>query len=148
MGNIALEWVRAQNRLVARVIVLIELARYLGLFWVMEQPGSSVILGHEKFWRRRRRLGTKYIHTWMMAFGGDTPKGTLFYGDAPWLGNLGARMAKEDLKSPAHLKVSVHTIGSTGIPRTCGGPGLKATQAYPTPFGMEVALQAYSTRPG
>ena len=48
MGNESYPRVLAANGLVSRVSLLLQLATAVGSTWLLEQPGSSLIFGHDR----------------------------------------------------------------------------------------------------
>ena len=124
-GNIDLEYVALNNRLVARVVLLLRLAVALGVYWIVEQPVCSLLNIHPKLARAAKGLGLKRVFLWMKAFGGNRPKGTHLWGGAPYMTDLSRTMTKERLRSSKELQISVKYHDSKGQARVAGGKDLK-----------------------
>ena len=133
--------VRWNNRLVSRLMILLELVRFLGLFWILEQPQSSIILEHPKFNKRLKRLGTRQKFLWMQCYGGESPKPTILYGDSKGLAKLGANRT-----TLTKSILEVTTQNERG--QISGGKDLQGTQAYPLLLGLDVALAHFSSVTG
>jgi len=139
LGDREQQRVRWNNRLVSRLLILLQFARYLGLFWILEQPASSLILEHPKFNRRTKRLGARQTFLWMRSYGAESPKPTVLYGDSPGLRKLGTTL--KNLPDVPTSTATVTVKDKKG--RVCGGPDLQSTQAYPLLFGLEVAASHF-----
>lgn len=134
--------VAANNRLVSRILFLIELAVFWGCFWLLEQPASSVLEQHPKFQKRRRRLGVQQVFLWMKSYGANSPKPTVLYGNAPYIDALRTCLQRWQVVSDARLNITNKSVDPiTGETKVSGGCGLKATQAYPPLFGVTVAQE-------
>jgi len=130
LGDEGQSSVRFNNRLVSRLVVLLKLARYLGVFWIIEQPSSSLLFEHPKLARAAKQLGTKTQDIWMRNFGSESRKRTRLWGDTPAIASLGGKLEDRTKQS---VQVSVQCSGGV-----TGGKDLKATQAYPSLFGLSV----------
>ena len=97
LGFTSVECVAAQNRLVKRVVLLLRFVVCMGLFWILEQPTSSILQDHPTFQRNAKRLGKKQAFLWMRCFGAATPKGTQLWGNAPWLKKTQRKLRKSEL---------------------------------------------------
>ena len=138
LGFTSVECVAAQNRLVKRVVLLLRFVVCMGLFWILEQPTSSILQDHPTFQRNAKRLGKKQAFLWMRCFGAATPKGTQLWGNAPWLKKTQRKLRKSELLGDETLKVVKYTKKADGSKSVSGDSGLKATQSYPPLFGAAI----------
>ncbi len=71
--------VRVGNLLAARAICLLLIASAKAIFWVMEQPGTSLMYLHPLFQRLLAIVDVKQYRLNMSDYGGDTKKPTILY---------------------------------------------------------------------
>ena len=71
--------VQIGNLLAARAICLLLIASATGIFWVMEQPGTSLMYLHPLFQRLLKLVDVKQYRMNMSDYGGDTLKPTILY---------------------------------------------------------------------
>ncbi len=122
------------NRMVARVALLLMVLHCRAAAWILEQPGSSLMLHHPRLQYLKGRLPWHEVRTSMGAFGAPTPKATVLYASDEWALALGR-------KQPQGLK-SEGVVKKIAKGRVQGGPRLKATQEYPDGYG-EAVLRAW-----
>ena len=67
------------NTLCARTLVLMLLCSCKGIFWALEQPGTSTMEWHPCFQYMLRLLTVRRLKFRMSRFGGPTPKPTILY---------------------------------------------------------------------
>ncbi len=145
-GNPDSFYVRSQNALVCRLLVLCALCIKRGVFWVIEQPVSTIMFEYAPFKRFLQRhaplIKTARLH--MGAFGLLAEKQTVLLGTAPHVEQLTRAMSttdKHDLRERADAVRTVHTkFDVVGRRRVQGTRDLKSTQAYPLQFGAAHAL--------
>lgn len=140
-GDESRKTVRQGNAQVWRMLFLILFTLGLQAEFIIEQPTSSVMIHHPalKFLKRiLRALGRQLgrTHTWLGMYGANSRKGVQLFSNAKWVSKLKVKL--DTKKAFSDKTVSRHYLCPLGIVRTCGGPGLKATQAYPPRFGDRV----------
>jgi hypothetical protein len=132
--------VQRQNILVARMCYLLALCWARGVHFIIEQPASSVMMKHPRLVKFFKRLGDAIEHIYLElgSFCLDMKKGTTLSGWAPHLSNMAGTMTPLErfwLRDGGH-QVETHTrVVKEGKAKVYGGKDLKATQAYPMPFG-------------
>ena len=77
--------VQSQNRLVSRICHLLHLCWTRGVFWVLEQPKSSVLFQHRRFKKTMKLHGATAIDMDMGAYGGPSVKESVLVGTAPYM---------------------------------------------------------------
>lgn len=60
LGDPGSAYITSQNKIVARVVLMIKIAGYFGAHWVVEQPSSSIMDLHPTFARLRRMKKVKH----------------------------------------------------------------------------------------
>ena len=148
LGNQENENVVRQNHLVSRVCYLVALAWKRGLYFIIEQPSSSVMWEHPRLRKLLERINRKMgIHTANIHLGCFTleqPKEVTLQGNAPHIQRLSRRMTTEEralMRDNGHRKpTATHWVSKDGKKRSRGSEDLKATQSYPTGFGCHHAL--------
>ncbi len=142
-GDTTREAVVSQNALVERLVLRLEILTLRGVYWIIEQPATSVMYQYPALRDCLRRHGcTEPCVLDMGAYGGTSQKPTHLVGTAPYLGKL-ARRCDPQLK----LRLAVEGVQTTtrwldadGRLRCQGTAALKGTQAYPEGFGAAHAL--------
>ena len=140
LGDPDNENVQRQNVLVARMCYLLALCWARGVYFIIEQPSSSVMMKHPRLVKFFKRLGgaIEHIYLELGSFCLDMKKGTTLSGWAPHLCNMAGAMTPLErfwLRDGGH-QIQTHTRAvKEGKTRVYGGKDLKATQSYPMPFG-------------
>ena len=142
-GDVTSSAIVAQNALAERVAFLLALCSSRGVYWIVEQPASSVLWNYPAIRQRLQEDGLMHPTVLDMgAFGGSSVKPTHLWGTAPYLAKL-ARTCD----GPQRLQLRVEgvqtthrSVDSTGRRRCQGTRDLKGTQAYPWGFGAAHAL--------
>ena len=133
--------VRNANRIVRRVLVILNILVRRSVFFIIEQPAGSLLWRMPGVRRIARSVQIKNIK-WQRRF--------------VWLGHYGHRIAKPselqgvfpDLQNILPSKrpqqksaIGIYKMwrGATGKVRVCGCPGLKSTEHYPDQFCKAVA---------
>ena len=134
----------------ARCVLLCRLAHELGLTYILEQPLSSVMNYAPRFQQLMRETVVwmaSPVH--MGSYGGDSQKSLKLFSNRQWVGQLVTKLPAGFTAVGAQTTRAYQD--ASGTPRVTGGPGLKASQAYPRRFGDAVA-KVYSrnspSRPG
>jgi len=120
------------------MILILILLDGMGIFWVVEQPGGSMMQNYGRFeWFIRNRVVYRH-HIHMKDFGGESPKPTWLYSNMPWINQI-------DQHKPQHLvdrprKALVNTWKNADGKSCCSGnSNTKSSQAYPIFFGEALA---------
>ena len=135
------EWkpsVKAANIMVARMVLVKYLLEAKRIFWILEQPQSSIQIEHDRlqeFVANMSAAGTpvRKAFTWMGAFHAETAKGSFLYSTHPDVSKF-ARDLPENFAPNRHDVYRV-SIDKAGRARVCGGADLKGTQGYTREFG-------------
>lgn len=151
LGNLESPYIRAQNALISRVCYIIVLAMKRGVYWIIEQPDSSIVWQHPLM----ARVLSRYSHLIseargeMGAFSLETPKASVFKGTAPYLSELARRMSPEErniLRTRlAKTETTKQYIDGKGKKRCVGTAALKSTQCYSFNFGLAHALAYFNS---
>ena len=133
---------KSQNRLVSRMCHLLWLCLHRRVFWIIEQPDSSVM---SRYPRLARLLAAhRYVSAElsMGAYGGPTKKGTVLFGTSPNILSLAktcSELDKQDIAaSSSGICVTRYVVTTDNKRRSTGGPDLRQTQSYPIGFGAAV----------
>lgn len=111
------------------------------MWYIIEQPHSTLMYGYPAFVAFRQRYPSAgFGRLDMGAYGGECPKATLLFGNAPYLGRFCRRMTPEERRGLEAVQTSVRYVDSAGRVRSTGTKELKATQAYPLEFGAAHAV--------
>ncbi len=145
-GDFCQRGVVAQNALIERLILALELCTLRGVVWVLEQPASSCLWRHPAMLECMQRHG---LSPWLLdmgAFGGTSQKPTRLVGTAPYLGTLTQRCCP-GLK----LRLQIEGVQTTtrwedhdGKKKCQGTAALKGTQQYPEGWGAAHAVAYHS----
>jgi hypothetical protein len=149
LGKTYIDNIAAQNALVGRLCYIIALATKRNVYWVIEQPSSSLMWNHPRLERLMAKLGQTISQAFleMGAWHMLCRKDTFLKGHAPHLEQMQRRMSS---KQKMWMKTNGHKINlatrregkSTG-----DEDGLKASQSYPLLFGIDHALAYKSLLP-
>ena len=111
-----------------------------GLWWTLEQPTSSLLYLHPVFASAAARLKLERAFLWMKSYGSHSPKGTVLWGNAPYLHDMARSLPRAELAADPDSQVTIRSLDHDGHERVQGGSDLKSTQAYPPRFGLVLAL--------
>ena len=103
---------------------LILLCALRGVYYIVENPQSSVYQHHPSVARTYALLGTRRIHSWLGHFGNPMPKPVYFWNNLP--GNISRKIHG---KKPQKTKEGKHWQ-KQGKGWT-GGKALESTKEYP-----------------
>ena len=120
--------------MVSRVVLLLHIMIAKNVFFVLEQPSSSVMQFHPRLQQLFSRFRLYKCFTWLGAFGGGSPKPTVLNSAHDFVLRLYRPLDREQLFSHGHL-MTKHYVDATGAKRCTGGSHLKLSQAYPRGFG-------------
>jgi len=145
-GNLNSHYVCSQNALVTRLSLLLQLCNLRGVFYIIEQPHSTIMWQHPDL---KRVLEDKQhpvfrVHMDLGAWSLDNQKPTTLVGTAPWLPQLERRMTPTERLAlqlnDARVETAVKYEDKRGIKRCQGTSALKSTQSYSMNFGSAHAL--------
>jgi hypothetical protein len=145
-GNLRSHYIRSQNALVTRLSLLLQLCNLRGVFYIIEQPHSTIMWDHPDLKRvlEDARHPVFRVDMDLGAWSLDNQKPTTLVGTAPWLPQLGRRMSQSErlaLKmNDARVETAVKYQDKKGIKRCHGSAALKSTQSYSMNFGAAHAL--------
>lgn len=105
LGDETKDLVRLQNILVSRIVKMLYYCVANNIYWVIEQPVSSCMLWHPRLAAAARHIGLRRVFFWQRAYGAESPKGTLLFGNAPWLERMCIQIDKAKLCTPTHLQI-------------------------------------------
>lgn len=149
LGNRREPLTEEANTMAARVALLLAFAACCLVWFIHEQPLSSLLPVTKFFlWSKNVLRGTlqglwREVFTWLGAYGHETWKPTQLLSNAPWSAGLYKALTREQrfLLKPdtgvRHLPADPTTLRR----RIAGASGLKSSQAYPKDYGLEVHRQ-------
>ncbi|CAL1174247.1 unnamed protein product [Cladocopium goreaui] len=117
------------SRLARRLMYLMELCYRKGIFYVVEQPISSLLFQYGPMRKMLRRHGACRVTTWLGAFNAQTLKPVVLWGTCPFLEKLIAqpsklkRMQIRRIKSFLGLETVRVYVDSSGRKRCVRDPG-------------------------
>lgn len=129
LGRPDSEAVKLGNLLCVRALILIILCSSKGIWWVLEQPMTSVMEWHPMFQRALKLLGMRKLMVSMGRFGGPTDKKTLLYSSS---------------LSVLELRSTFNLICSFRIGWTFGWPPHKEITGSKTWFYWVIHLRSHS----
>jgi hypothetical protein len=144
--------VASANIILARMVLLFMLACARGVYFCVEQPGTSVMLSFPLLQQLLDRLGQATLgrlgqptlafteRFWMGPYGASSLKRTQVFGSAYFLASaVRNHLVRKQMLKYSSKGVTTRTVSPTGRMQVRGGPKLKGTQAYPKNFGRVVA---------
>lgn len=138
---------KSQNRLVARMCHLLYLCLRRRIFWIIEQPDSSLMSHYPRLARLLIAHRCEYVKLSMGAYGGPIAKGTVLFGTCPIMLKLVKSMSAldksdiRDSRAAGSLQVTRYTVMEDGTRRSTGGKDLRGTQSYPIGFGAALGRE-------
>ena len=141
-GDVSNEYVLAQDALVERLALVLEVATIKGVWWILEQPANSLMWEYPATKETLQRHSAELVRLDMGAFGGTSVKPTHLVGTAPYLQELARTCSAEDREQLRlnGVRTAVQYTDAQGQKRCYGSAALKGTQAYPDGFGAAHAL--------
>lgn len=82
MGDRTKPSVKAGNTITARTIILMLLCAAKGIWFIVEQPQSSLMQFHVLFQRQLKLVGIRMLNIKMADFGAETLKPTILYSSS------------------------------------------------------------------
>ena len=135
-GNTTLKYIHDANKMVSRTVLLLWIASWRGVTWVLEQPISSVMGEHDRLQQLFQGMVVYRTRASQGAFGGETKKVLKFWGNHPWIGELSTYKAMGAFAKRA----SRTRVNRRGIEVTDGNhKALRESQTYSRKFGRVVA---------
>ena len=135
-GKKGLKYVAEANRFVSRMALLLWIASYKGVVWVVEQPQSSVMGYHKRLQEIFRALRVHEARVSLGAFRAPTRKNLRLWSQAMWIGELTRYKAPSTFAE----RTACRRINKHGFLVTDGNQKkLKQSQAYTRKFGRVVA---------
>ena len=133
LGNVRHAFVRRGNLMVSRVALILRLLSSNGVWWVLEQPKSSVMIWHPRLEQLLEHMRVFRQEIYLAGFGGQYPKPVILYSNFDYMWKL----PQHHLYQPrAHKRCSDRLVtpakngGVTGVTDK-----LKDSQSYPAAFG-------------
>lgn len=136
MGDLTCKSTRLGNLLCARTLVILWLCAAQSVWFVLEQPSSSLMELHCLFQRFIRRIPLRKLTIRMADFGSATAKPTILYSSHRAIDDLPSYKTARRLVEREMVR---HYTNQKGEHRICGGKDLKSSQAYPRGFGQGMA---------
>lgn len=128
--------VRDGNILAARVLVLCLLASAKALFWILEQPASSIMYLHPCFQYVMKTVPVHRLRINMSNYGAPTKKTTWLYTSHECLADIQEFTVPEKL---VKREMAVKYTNGKGESHAHGGKDLRSSQSYPVEFGQAVS---------
>ena len=137
LGDLRQPSVRAANVMVSRMVLLKYVLEAKRVFWLLEQPASSIQIEHTRFqeFLSNMQVAQTPVHktfTWMGAFNARSAKGSYLYSTNTAVA-LFARTLPAGFKATNSEVFHMH-VDQAGRNRVSGGAGLKSTQGYTSEF--------------
>lgn len=82
------------NRLARRLAYLLELCHIKGIYYIIEQPSSSLLFRYKPIKQLLERHGASFVRCALGAYNASTLKPVTLYGTAPFLDNLALQPSK------------------------------------------------------
>eukprot|EP00435_Cladocopium_sp_Y103_P027172 s303_g6.t1 len=118
--------------MVSRMTLVLYILQAKRVFWIYEQPSSSILWSHPRMEAFIRRFFAWRCHTWMGAYGAPSPKGTVLWGSRPSIKKMARNLPDKEWSANMTKK----TTNSQGKTTVCGASDLKGSQAYTPEFGF------------
>ena len=138
LGNPRVRCVAQGNEMVARLMLFILVMCMKGVWWLIEQPSSSLMHCHPRFAWMMRSLPGK-IHkqfVWLGAYGAESKKGIHLYSQHAFVQELYRPLPTNRVWQGRGIVT--HATKADGSVSVSGGAKLKETQTYPKAFGLAI----------
>lgn len=148
LGDCSKLYVRQNNTICSRLVMLAFLATCRTAYVAVEQPSSSLMPWmYYWIWMAQKIRPLKWHHCRfpMAAYGSRTRKPSLMFGTAPWIMSLKKKLTEKDKRRVAANKMrkkyrtTTKKIRQNGTVSVTGSTGLKASAEYPDGFGKAIA---------
>ena len=131
------------NKLVSRVCLIVYFCTCIGVNWVIEQPGSSLLWEHPDVAGLLADLPHRNIQTQLGAFGANNVKTLVLVGSVPCLQELQRTVSRSDrariVKKRLQCGLARRFTDHNGRTRCTGNSNLTLSSAYTRHFGLAVA---------
>ena len=118
--------------MVSRMCIILWILEAKMVFWLYEQPQSSLLWQHPRTQQYISKRTVFKSHMWMGAFGAASPKGTVLWGPYQTVSWFASPLPK-DRAWATDLTTKTEKNGRTQV---TGSKGLKGSQTYPSEFGL------------
>ena len=148
-GDVANDYILAQDALVERLVLVLEVAMAVGAWWIVEQPANTLMWHYPAFQELLQRVSTEPIRFDMGTYGGSSVKPTHLVGTAPYLEGFLRVPCSTDEREQLKLtgvRTAITYEDCSGQKRCQGSKDLKGTQAYPDGLGAQHALLFQAAR--
>ena len=119
--------------MVSRMTLILYILMAKRIFYVYEQPGSSLLWAHPRMEDFLKICDAWRCWTWMGAFGHGSPKGTALWSSRVSVKKLCRLLPTDKVWEKEMTKKSVLSDGSISV---SGGKDLKSSQAYTAEYGL------------
>jgi len=137
-GRTDLAYISRGNCMMSRTVLLAMLATSLGISFMVENPGSSLMPYFHRWTSFAMTIRVFKISWWMRHYGACTPKRHVGLCNNVWFDRLNlGKLTKKDRKG-CTTKTVVKYVSKSGRPSYKGTSALKSTQVYPRRFGEKV----------
>jgi hypothetical protein len=130
MGDTSREWVRAANCMVTRVCLILYILSARRVWWILEQPVSSVLQYHDRFQEFLKTHRVYRTYMCMGPYGAATLKPSYLYSQHELTEQL-----KQDR---AGFTPQTQLVTRSVAGHVTGNANLKGSQAYPSRFGSAI----------
>lgn len=145
-GKKRLRKVRETNRMVRRLLYVMEYAHTKGIEWCIEQPSSSLLPLYRPFEEMIRRHKANFFFLPLGMHGHSSEKRTVLISTAKWMDNLPCpsmtaerRRLLFKIQRMKQIKMVRKYRDGTGRARVVGSRSLTASQTYPWQFCYTVS---------
>ncbi|CAE7328496.1 unnamed protein product [Symbiodinium sp. CCMP2592] len=135
---------RNGNRLCRRMCYLLRYAVAKKLYFVIENPTSTLLWQYGPLRKLLRKIGVMKVSLHLGSYGAFSPKAVTLVGNWPCLRELPLIFTKarrtnlRRVRSFLNIKTTTRWKDKQGKQRCAGGKDLKTTQNYPAGFGIKV----------
>lgn len=117
--------------MVSRMALIVWLLESKLVFWLYEQPATSIMWQHPRMQQLIRGLTVWRAHMYMGSYGAASPKPTHLWSPSPIVSMFSLPLPKCEWE-----QVVDRTVLSNGKVSVSGNKNLKAPQTYPREFGF------------
>ena len=122
----------AAKVMVSRMALILWVLQSRDIFWLYEQPASSVLWYHPRMQELLNSLDCFRCFTWMGSFGGHSPKGTVLWSSRPGVKKLARVLPDREWEA----EMTTKSFKANGDVAVTGGRDLKKSQSYTADFAM------------
>eukprot|EP00438_Fugacium_kawagutii_P025098 Skav213447 [mRNA] locus=scaffold837:322198:322716:+ [translate_table: standard] len=118
--------------MVSRMALLVYLLEAKMVYWLYEQPHSSLLWEHPRMQQLVRKINVWKTHIFMGAYGAETKKPTYLWAPSPTVSHFSLPLPQDK----DWLAVVDKKVLADGRVQITGNGNLKGTQTYPREFGF------------